>query len=454
MNQFGLLLLALLFAFANTPARAFECANAGAIPFNNPDDTGSTISTACGPTATSGGNASLAVGIAADADGDESVAVGYFPSSAGEFSLALGQEVDAIGTSSIAVGRNAQATGTSATVMGHDAQAAGSSAIALGRSSSAADSSSIALGYLAYGGSLSSIAVGHAASATGPYGAAIGYNAKAIGDSSVALGFSAFADQPNTVVLGSIPGINSASFYANVGMGTHTPTEAVDVQRSAAAARFQLSSHTATPSEAPQFIQRRARGTAAVPTAVLNNDNLGLFSFRGHNGSVMGGSRATITAQAAGNFTSVSTPTRLIFATTPTGETVPQQVMVITHDGKVLVNGQQLSVPDYVFEDDYALMPLEELQAFIDKHGHLPGIASADEVQTEGLDLAGSQMSQLQKIEELTLYTLQQEAELRAVREELATLRGQAARMARLEAMVGQLLQDHSGEPMLTAARN
>jgi hypothetical protein len=116
------------------------------------------------------------------------------------------------------------------------------------------------------------------------------------------------------------------------------------------------------------------------------------------------------------------------------GQTVPQQVLVITPDGKVQVNGQNLNVPDYVFEDDYPLMPLDELQSFIDVNGHLPGIAPAHEVNANGLDLAGSQMDLLQKVEELTLYTLQQEAELR----ELRTLREEVAELRSLLAAVNQ----------------
>jgi hypothetical protein len=85
-----------------------------------------------------------------------------------------------------------------------------------------------------------------------------------------------------------------------------------------------------------------------------------------------------------------------------------------------------------VFEDDYVLMPLEELQSFIDRNGHLPGIASAEQVQSEGLDLADSQMSQLQKIEELTLYTLQQAQQIEDLQ----------AKSDRLEAMVSLLMQE------------
>jgi hypothetical protein len=161
----------------------------------------------------------------------------------------------------------------------------------------------------------------------------------------------------------------------------------------------------------------------------------------------MGGSRATITAQAAGNFTDSSTPTRLIFSTTPVGSTTPQQVLTITPDGKVQVKGVNLNVPDYVFEDDYQLMPLDELRSFIDQNGHLPGIASAKQVSEDGLDLAGSQMGQLQKIEELTLYTLQLQtqaetqqariAELEAGQQDLAE---QRARIDRLETQLNRAL--------------
>jgi hypothetical protein len=306
--------------------------------------------------------------------------------------------------------------------LGRNASAVGVVSIALGNGASSNGDYSTALGYSASSTGTTSIALGIQASSAGIDSTALGRVAIAAGTRSTAIGARAFANQPDTIILGSIPELNGASAYANIGMGKTAPVEAVDVERSAAAARFQLTSFTNTANEAPQYVQRRARGTRLTPTAVLNNDNLGLFSFRGYNGSVMGGSRATITAQAAGNFTVSSTPTRLIFATTPVGQTTPQQVLVITPDGKVQVNGQNLNVPDYVFEDDYELMPLDELQTFINENGHLPGIASAEQVNDEGLDLAGSQMSQLQKIEELTLYILQQKAQI----EELRTMLTQA----------------------------
>ena len=61
---------------------------------------------------------------------------------------------------------------------------------------------------------------------------------------------------------------------------------------------------------------------------------------------------------------------------------------------------------DYVFENDYQLRPLEEVEAFIDANHHLPNIPPASTVEGEGLDLGDMQTRMMEKIEELTLYTI------------------------------------------------
>ena len=65
--------------------------------------------------------------------------------------------------------------------------------------------------------------------------------------------------------------------------------------------------------------------------------------------------------------------------------------------------------PDYVFEGDYVLMSIEQVEAYIKEHGHLPNIPSAEEVKKEGLSLGEMQVKQMEKIEELTLYTIEQQ---------------------------------------------
>ena len=78
--------------------------------------------------------------------------------------------------------------------------------------------------------------------------------------------------------------------------------------------------------------------------------------------------------------------------------------------------------PDFVFENDYALRSLEEVEEYIDAHGHLPEIPSAAEMEAEGVGLAEMQMKLLQKIEELTLYLIEQQNENALLKERLAQL--------------------------------
>ena len=103
--------------------------------------------------------------------------------------------------------------------------------------------------------------------------------------------------------------------------------------------------------------------------------------------------------------------------------------MEITHDGKVIINGTELNVPDYVYEPDYKLMPLEDLQAYLNKEKHLPNLSSAYEVNSKGLDLGGSQMALLEKVEELTLYTLQQHGQLKDQREHIFEQKAMIAKL-------------------------
>ena len=65
--------------------------------------------------------------------------------------------------------------------------------------------------------------------------------------------------------------------------------------------------------------------------------------------------------------------------------------------------------PDYVFESDYWLRSLSELREYIKINKHLPEIPSAKEMEDKGVNLGEMNMLLLKKIEELTLYTLDQD---------------------------------------------
>ena len=80
---------------------------------------------------------------------------------------------------------------------------------------------------------------------------------------------------------------------------------------------------------------------------------------------------------------------------------------------KVKVSATPGSVPDYVFSKNYTLNTLDEVERFINTNKHLPNIPNATEVEKNGQDLGEMQLKLLEKIEELTLYTIEQEKSIK-----------------------------------------
>jgi hypothetical protein len=70
---------------------------------------------------------------------------------------------------------------------------------------------------------------------------------------------------------------------------------------------------------------------------------------------------------------------------------------------QIVVNA---SGADFVFDPAYKLHPLSFVKKYIEQNHHLPEIPSAKQMRTDGLNLGDNQMKLLQKVEELTLYTI------------------------------------------------
>ncbi len=68
----------------------------------------------------------------------------------------------------------------------------------------------------------------------------------------------------------------------------------------------------------------------------------------------------------------------------------------------------QAGWPDFVFDSSYHLRPLKEVETFIQKNKHLPELPSANEVERKGIDVGDNQAVLLKKVEELTLYAIEQ----------------------------------------------
>lgn len=84
-----------------------------------------------------------------------------------------------------------------------------------------------------------------------------------------------------------------------------------------------------------------------------------------------------------------------------------------------IANKAGIKWADYVFEKNYNLASLSEVEQYIQRNNHLPNIPSADEVIKDGIDLAEISAKLLEKIEELTLYIIKQEKEINRLKEEV-----------------------------------
>ncbi|HYK89365.1 MAG TPA: hypothetical protein VE398_11375 [Acidobacteriota bacterium] len=283
---------------------------------------------------------------------------------------------------------------------------------------------------------------------------------------ATALGYRASVTQSNSLVLGSINGVNGGPADTKVGIGTTAPVSHLNiVSTSTASPRGVANEQYNNGMDGVQFRGRKARGTPAAPAALLAGDVLGNYVFDGHDGSAFG-TGVQIRPVTEEAWTPTAHGAYLALWTTPPGTITNTEKLRITGSGYVgigtttpterlhvignlRISGAYLQgapeepVPDYVFEPDYKLMPIEELQKYVQKEKHLPNVPNAMEIKEKGMNLGELQMKLLAKIEELTLYTVQQaktnqeqKAALDRKDAEVATLN---ARLAALENMMDRL---------------
>ena len=100
-----------------------------------------------------------------------------------------------------------------------------------------------------------------------------------------------------------------------------------------------------------------------------------------------------------------------------------------THSYKLAVAGNiiaekvvvklQNNWPDYVFDKNYKLHSLEEIETYIEENNHLIGVPSAEEIAENGIDIGGMNAILLQKIEELTLLMIEQNKVIQKLENEI-----------------------------------
>ena len=87
------------------------------------------------------------------------------------------------------------------------------------------------------------------------------------------------------------------------------------------------------------------------------------------------------------------------------------------------VNVEMSNAADYVFDENYDLKSLNEVESFVKENKHLPGMPSAAEMAENGMSVATMSNLLLEKVEELTLHMIRLEKENAALKAEVKSLK-------------------------------
>ena len=105
------------------------------------------------------------------------------------------------------------------------------------------------------------------------------------------------------------------------------------------------------------------------------------------------------------------------------GTTNPQYQLSVNGTIQAKLVRVETGWADYVFNNDYKLRSLDELEQYINTHKHLPGVASAAEVEKDGMEVGAMNKAMMEKIEELTLYVIQLSKENKQLKNEIDALK-------------------------------
>jgi hypothetical protein len=116
---------------------------------------------------------------------------------------------------------------------------------------------------------------------------------------------------------------------------------------------------------------------------------------------------------------------------------------------KLAVNGSAIATsmtvklyanwPDFVFKPTYQLPALSDIKTYIDKNHHLPDVPTAAEVEKNGINLGEMNKVLLQKVEELTLYLLEKDKQIKALEQQTIRFQSQQKQINKLKKSLDNL---------------
>lgn len=252
-------------------------------------------------------------------------------------------------------------------------------------------------------------ALGYYSLATGNYSFAAGYYTKATANNSFTFGaglgssatslvnntpnsflvgfsntpvlFAKLEPEPTQFIIGTDP-----IYGPMVGIGTKTPAANLDVIGKTKVETLRITGWVEYPEGGLSFWPYSSSflGTYLTPTLTLSGGKVGI---------------------------GISANTSSSYTLAVNGSIGCKEIFVETE-----------SWPDYVFSDDYTLRSLSDVASFISENGHLPEVPSAREVEEANVGLGAMNTILLKKIEELTLYILQQQEQIEVLSERMKHL--------------------------------